>query len=1011
MKKTTSLVSCAIVCAGLLPFPVQAAYYAYDNEAGDWNWNNPVNWGLTNNAGYDVEPTAADTAAFERGANFSPPGTVMLTADGFAQKIRQEFSRVQRSITIHPSQTVDRTLTLTGTSGLIDLSDAAVNFFLDGTPNTNGARLKLRINGSGGSEGTPINEGVALTISCDVSGPGGFVVKRGLDGPGVGRLILGGSNTYTGPTTVNSGRLYVDGSTAAASTVSISSGTLLGGHGTINGPVTIPSGGILSPGVAMSIATLTVNNSLSMGGDLMIKVNKSLTQSNDMVSVSGALTHSGIGTLQVLNFGAPLVTGDTFKIFNKPLVGGQTMLVLSAGTEVWTNKLAVDGTIAVLSATNPPVTGNPTNVFTWKGSVTPYNPIEVPMQDPANWIENQAPAPLSSNIFIFQGDLPPPYNWPFIDTNYGTSILIFSNNTTLNDFKILAGNNHTLNLGSYVLQDSQKLAYFGITGETPVKGSDGVTSYHSDTHHTNALGDASCGSQTEFIVPGDTRMDVYGVLRDGAGAHSRLVKSGNGELNLTGNWVLGNDPNSYSGGTVINAGRVKLAKLAGFNAIPGDVTVNGRGWLGMNNGAGHQIADSAIVTLNHSGSLYLGGYPETVGTIQGGSTSASVSVGSGTLTVTASASGTYNSGTGISDFAGSVSGSGTVVKNGAGTWGMLGANSISKVTVNAGTLKLNGKTGTGAVKVNASGTLLGQGIIAGTVTVASGGTIAAGFGAGKVTFSSGLNLNAGGNGPTNIWELAALKDGATGVAGTDFDQIVLTGGTLALGGSGTLYIGFTGSATAPTFSDPFWRSSHTWRIILLSGGSNPGSSNFGRIKNGNYPAGDFSTTADPSGIVLTYTPNPAPPVLVMYDDPFSFTNGSYGFAVQGQTGQVVVIEASVNLTDWLPIHTNLLGDLGECLFYDLHTGQFSHRYYRARLYAGQLPPPVMLAGEAGIVGAQFRLAVGAVGGQEVVVEASTNLADWLPILTNTVGIGPCYFYDPKLTDFTQRFYRVFYVTP
>jgi len=62
---------------------------------------------------------------------------------------------------------------------------------------------------------------------------------------------------------------------------------------------------------------------------------------------------------------------------------------------------------------------------------------------------------------------------------------------------------------------------------------------------------------------------------------------------------------------------------------------------------------------------------------------------------------------------------------------------------------------------------------------------------------------------------------------------------------------------------------------------------------------------------------PTAPLLVLPGNPFSFTNGCYGFEVQGQSGQVVVIEASTKLKDWLPIHTNLMGDLGECLFYDL----------------------------------------------------------------------------------------------
>ena len=57
------------------------------------------------------------------------------------------------------------------------------------------------------------------------------------------------------------------------------------------------------------------------------------------------------------------------------------------------------------------------------------------------------------------------------------------------------------------------------------------------------------------------------------------------------------------------------------------------------------------------------------------------------------------------------------------------------------------------------------------------------------------------------------------------------------------------------------------------------------------------------------------------------------------------------------------------------------------------------------MGTQFRVAVGAVGGQPVVVEASTNLVDWTPILSNTAAISPCHFHDSARTNFTQRFYR------
>jgi len=514
---------------------------------------------------------------------------------------------------------------------------------------------------------------------------------------------------------------------------------------------------------------------------------------------------------------------------------------------------------------------DPTTTFTWNcTSDTDQNWSSNP-----NWVGNAAPKPGTSNIVVFRGDILVPWNWPNINTNYGTTILIFSNDVRLNGIKITAGVGHTMNLGSYVLNDqppdAQSPSYFGIDSDIDIKwsGRGGGLIHTHNANFTNALGDASCGSQTDFKCIGG-RLDVYGVLKDGAGTSSKLIKSGDKTLNITGKW-----PNTYTGGTIVNAGGIKMAKPAGYAAIPGDVTVNGTGGLTMNICGGEQIADTAIVTLNDSARLELNGQPETIQTVQSTSTGTSIELGessvncpqyAGVLTVAPSSGGNYNLGPGESGFSGSISGiyvNNAVIMNGTGTYGMLGANSVANLTINSGILKVNGNSGTGMVTVNPGGTLLGKGAIAGAVTVASGGTIGAGFSAGQMTLSAGLNMSASGIGATNVWELAALKDDATGAADTDFDQIVVSGGTLALGTVATLDIRFSGSASAPDADDPFWRSAHTWRIILLSGASNPGSSNFDMIKNANYTAGDFTTTVDADGILLTFTPNvPLPPLRI-----------------------------------------------------------------------------------------------------------------------------------------------------
>jgi autotransporter-associated beta strand protein len=178
-------------------------------------------------------------------------------------------------------------------------------------------------------------------------------VKAG-DGTHGGTVKLAGVNTYAGGTTVANGTLLVNGSLASGA-VTVQSGGTLGGTGTINGPVTVQSGGTLSSGTT-SIGTLTINNNLTLAGNVVVEINKSLSPSNDLVAVSGALTNAGNGVLTVTNFGPAFAAGNSFKLFSKPLSNGGA-LSLSPATPgwglLWVNNLAVNGTLGVVAvATN-----------------------------------------------------------------------------------------------------------------------------------------------------------------------------------------------------------------------------------------------------------------------------------------------------------------------------------------------------------------------------------------------------------------------------------------------------------------------------------------------------------------------------------------------------------------------------------------------------------------------------------------------------------------------------------
>ncbi len=59
-----------------------------------------------------------------------------------------------------------------------------------------------------------------------------------------------------------------------------------------------------------------------------------------------------------------------------------------------------------------------------------------------------------------------------------------------------------------------------------------------------------------------------------------------------------------------------------------------------------------------------------------------------------------------------------------------------------------------------------------------------------------------------------------------------------------------------------------------------------------------------------------------------FNGGQFGFLLMGPTGQLVVVEASSNLVNWLPIWTNTFA--GARYFSDPQSGVYSYRFYRVR---------------------------------------------------------------------------------
>jgi autotransporter-associated beta strand protein len=188
-------------------------------------------------------------------------------------------------------------------------------------------------------------------------------------------LFLATTNTYTGNTTISNGTIFLVGtanltnspiitfettnanpvldvSARVDQTLTLRSGQLVRGNGSIRGSLVVSAGATLTPG--LSIGFMTITNAATLAGSTVMEINGT-TVTNDQVRTT---TVNYGGTLTVNNLGGTPSAGQSFRLFassnynstfssvSLPPLGPTVLLY-------WTNTLATDGRITVVSRPQP----------------------------------------------------------------------------------------------------------------------------------------------------------------------------------------------------------------------------------------------------------------------------------------------------------------------------------------------------------------------------------------------------------------------------------------------------------------------------------------------------------------------------------------------------------------------------------------------------------------------------------------------------------------------------------
>jgi autotransporter-associated beta strand protein len=414
-----------------------------------------------------------------------------------------------------------------------------------------------------GTNTIQVNTG-SLTLLGALGGTGGFQKTS------PGQLYLSGANTYSGPTLINGGSVLLgpSGSVANSALISVATNTLLDaslagglnlgsgktltGSGSVTGNVSAGSASQIAPGTAIAAGTLTFNNNLSLNGatnTLKLSADPSTIGNgvNDLISIAGSLTASGVSTIQISPLGILSSAGPytVMQYSGTPpnAANFQVVSVSARYTATLVDPSTTPGSIQVN------ITGNP-GVLVWKGGVATN--ANIWNNSATNWLNLTT----SSRDAYITGD-----NAIFDDT----SVTNIVNLATLAAGLISMSNNTTA---------------YTITGNGTITSAldmEGTGSLRVALSNAPSFASITANSGTLILDPqGVSAYTNFTTISDNSSAQGTIVKAGTNRL------VLSAPNNSFSGALVISNGVLQYTNAADLGSTATPVFSTNSGSLDLN---------------------------------------------------------------------------------------------------------------------------------------------------------------------------------------------------------------------------------------------------------------------------------------------------------------------------------------------------------------------------------------------------------------------------------------------